>query len=340
MAGPFRGLTSQNNNVHALNSDSLLLADASPTLFGIDKEVFLAIVLQNAADKHYRFQTSDRGMPSGFLAAVKPAPASPGINQVVLPPTYPKGTLLSPDGTFTSSPGYAFWEQNNAMAAWQDTIVPPPARIGIDSASRNLGRQVFEKAGCPTCHSGPFMTDHAVVPNEEIGANPVRSLALQKTEQNFAAPVIYSFDTPVPLPARPQQFSLPTEDLDQRQIDLAWAHHGSGGGYKVPALVGLYWSAPYLHDGGVAVGRNAESDLGLPGTVERNVMPDPSNSLRALVDRALRARVVAANEADPDLRRMNVQGVGHNYWVDPQSGFTSREQQALIDYLLSYQPPS
>ncbi|MBV9085749.1 MAG: hypothetical protein JOZ62_24000 [Acidobacteriaceae bacterium] len=32
IAGPFRGLSSQNNNVHALNSDSLLLADSSRVL--------------------------------------------------------------------------------------------------------------------------------------------------------------------------------------------------------------------------------------------------------------------------------------------------------------------
>jgi hypothetical protein len=36
------------------------------------------------------------------------------------------------------------------------------------------------------------------------------------------------------------------------------AHRGSNGGYKVPSLVGLYWSEPYLHDGGVAVGKRIE----------------------------------------------------------------------------------
>lgn len=80
--------------------------------------------------------------------------------------------------------------------------------------------------------------------------------------------------------------------------------------------MGLYWSAPYLHDGGVAVGRNVDMQIGLPGTLEKNIMPDPINSLMALVDRNLRSRVVEANESSPDLRRMNVQGTGHNYWVD------------------------
>jgi hypothetical protein len=178
------------------------------------------------------------------------------------------------------------------------------------------------------------------MPSAQIGTNPVRSVALQKTESNFTAPVIYSFDTSVPLPARTQVLPVPTDMLDQQQIDLAWAHQNSGGGYKVPALVGLAWSAPYLHDGGVAVGKNAQMDLGLSGTVEQNKMPDPANSLGALVDRELRARVVAANAASAKLRRMNVQGVGHNYWVDSQAGFTDQQRRALVLYLLSYQPGS
>lgn len=338
MAGPFHGLTSQNNNVHALNSDSLLLADASPTLFGIDKEVYIAILLQNAAEKKYRYDPSTGRGPSGFLAAVKPDHQSPGFNQAVTPPTYPKGTILSPDGTFTSSPGRPFWQQNNAMAAWQNTIVPPRARIHIDSATQALGRQVFDRAHCSNCHAGPFLTNHEIVPAAEVAANPLRALALQKTEKNFAPPVIFSFDTPVPLPSHPQLLPVPLTNLDPRQIDLAWAHNGSGGGYKVPALIGLYWSAPYLHDGGVAVGPNAKTDLGLPGTVEKNIMPDAANSLRGLLDRTLRSQVVAANAASPALQRMNVQGIGHNYWVDPQAGFTQQEQQALILYLLSYKP--
>jgi hypothetical protein len=72
--------------------------------------------------------------------------------------------------------------------------------------------------------------------------------------------------------------------------------------------------------------------------VEKNIAPDPLNSLKALVDRELRSRVVAANAASPALRRMNVQGIGHNYWVDRQSGFTDREQQELLLYLLTFEP--
>lgn len=339
IAGPFHGLTAQNNNVHALNSDALLLADSSPTLFGIDKETFLAIELQNAAVKNFRYDPLTRRKPSAFFASVDPTRGSPGFNQVVLPPTYPKGTILSPDGTLTSSPGYPFWQQNNAMAAWQQTLVPPPVPFHETAAVRALGRRVFERANCSSCHAGPFLTNNRVIPNAAIGANSIRSVALQKTELNFTSPIIYGFATSVPVPPNTRPLPVPTNALDQQQLDLAWAHHGSGGGYKTPTLVGLYWSAPYLHDGGVAVGKNAGTDLGLPGTVERNIAPDPANSLRALIDRNLRAQVVAANHASASLRRMNVEGIGHNYWIDREAAYGDEEQRAVIAYLLTYEPP-
>jgi hypothetical protein len=84
--------------------------------------------------------------------------------------------------------------------------------------------------------------------------------------------------------------------------------------------------------------QNTASELGLVGTVEKNILPDPANSLKALLARDLRAQVVSANQSSPALRRMNVEGVGHNYWVDHQSGFTDDEQHALILYLLTYEP--
>jgi len=37
---------------------------------------------------------------------------------------------------------------------------------------------------------------------------------------------------------------------------------------------------------------------------------------------------------------MNVQGVGHNYWVDTESGYTDDQQRALIQFLLTYEPGS
>lgn len=337
MAGPFHGLSSQNNNVHALNSDSTLLADASPTMFDMDKELYLGVLLQNAATKRYRYNPGSGWKPSAFLASLR-RKTQTGINSVVLPPTYPKGTIISPDGTLTSSPDHLFWEQNNAMAAWQNTLEPPTVPLAVDAQTRAAGRAVFDRAGCSGCHAGPFLSNHQVVAAATVGTNPTRAGALTKTELNFAPAVLYSFDTPVPLPAHPDTLAVPTSGLDPRQVDLAWAHHGSPGGYKVPSLVGLFWSAPYLHDGGVAVGPDVTTQLGIPGTVQQNVLPDASNSLRALVDRDLRARVVRANQSSSELRRMNVEGSGHSFWVDRAAGFSDEEQRALVQFLLSYVP--
>lgn len=44
-----------------------------------------------------------------------------------------------------------------------------------------------------------------------------------------------------------------------------------------------------------------------------------------------------ANHAKPALRRMNVEGVGHKFWVDAQAGYSIEEQRAIISYLLSYE---
>jgi hypothetical protein len=146
---------------------------------------------------------------------------------------------------------------------------------------------------------------------------------------------MFSTDTPFPLPADPRIVPIPLEGEALKQVQLGWAHAGTEGGYKVPNLVGLAWSAPYLHDGGVAVGTDPAGQLGVPGTLERGLAPDPRNSLRALVDRDLRGRVVAANRASATARTARVTGEGHGYWVDAASGYSAADQEALLGYLLS-----
>ena len=61
----------------------------------------------------------------------------------------------------------------------------------------------------------------------------------------------------------------------------------------------------------------------------------PSNSLRALVDRELRARVIDANHGSAEMVRMNVEGSGHTLWVDQAAGYDPEDQSALVGYLLS-----
>jgi hypothetical protein len=127
----------------------------------------------------------------------------------------------------------------------------------------------------------------------------------------------------------------------EENILLAHAADPAGeGGYKVKGLLGLYWSAPYLHDSSIAVGKDPETELGLPGTLLQGIRPDPVNSLRALIDRSLRGRLIDLYEGDPDLKAVKVTGTGHEYWVDEEGGFSAGEQEALILYLLTLPPPS
>lgn len=334
--GPFRGLSAQTNNVHALNSDALAHVGSSRALFDMDPEVYLAILLRNAASSRYRFDPASGRRPSEFFAEVDPTPGAPGVNEAVALPTHPRASQIAPDGLLASDPGLPVWREVNAMAAWQETIRPPKAPLPDDPEAAARGREAFEEAGCVQCHAGADLTNHRIIPAPEIGTEPARAGALKKTGRDFGPPVVYPFDTPVPVPSGSKVLSVP-ETADADQVTLAFAHGDSPGGYKVPSLVGLYWTAPYLHDGGVAAGRDAQTQLGLPGTILGGVAPDPVESLRALVDRDLRGRIVAANAAG-GLDSAHITGGGHEYWVDAEAGFDRGAQDALIHYLLSYQP--
>ncbi|QEH31603.1 hypothetical protein OJF2_00680 [Aquisphaera giovannonii] len=251
-------------------------------------------------------------------------------------PTHPKSSAIAPDGLLASDPGLPVWRKVNAMAAWQDTIWPPDGWRPDDPAVPR-GREVFDEAGCVRCHAGPDLTDHRVIPAPEVGTEQARAGALKKTGLAFVPSVLFAFDAMVPVAAGAATLEVPMT-ADPEQVELAFAHGDSPGGYKTPSLAGLYWTAPYLHDGGVAAGRDA-ARVGLPGTLLDGVPPDPAESLRALVDRDLRGRVVAANEA-AGLPSVHVTGAGHEYWADAAAGFGRRDQDALIKYLLSYRPPS
>ncbi|HZU26133.1 MAG TPA: hypothetical protein VFA04_11460 [Bryobacteraceae bacterium] len=331
--GPFHGLSAQTSNVHGLNSDATLLADSSPALFGIDRDTYLGIVLQNAADKALRYDPRSGRSASDFFRSADPTPGAPGINEVVTLPTYPKATPISPDSVLASTSGRPVWQQCNAMAAFENTIVPPRPPLPPNPAMAARGRSVLQRAGCVQCHSGRFLTNNAVLPVDRVGTEPARAAALAKTAGTFTDPVLYSFDTPVPVPADASVLHVPVPDA--AQVALAWAH-GNPGGYKVPALVGLYYSAPYLHDGGVAVGPRGE--MGVEATVQSGIAPDPRESLRALVDRGVRGRVVDANSASTELAAVHVRGSGHEFWADKDAGFTYDEQEALIYFLLTYDP--
>lgn len=334
--GPFHGLSVFANNVNAQNTDSLAQQWTSHHLFGIDPEVYVGTILQRAASPKFRFRPESGRKPSEFFASWDPTPGVPGVNELIKPPSYPQMTYFAPDGLVASSPGRFAGEQINAMSAYQDALTPPPAnRPKQDPNQIKLGQDVFRRAGCIACHAGEAYTNHKIIPVEQIGTEPSRAAALKRTENGFGESLFYPPGTPVPIPEGTSPVPVRSMDLDEEQLKMGFAHGNSKGGYKVKGLIGLSWTAPYLHDGGVAVGPDPNKDLGIPGTLMKGVKPDPVNSLRALIDRDLRNRVVAANRSSSALRDVHVSGTGHFFWVDDEAGFTEKEQQALVDYLLS-----
>lgn len=325
--GPFHGLTAFNNNF-TRDSDPLTQADSSAALWSIDKEVYLATILQRAASRVFRYEPRGGLRPSAFFSSVDPTPGSPGVVEVTLPPSYPQLTPVAPAGLFIGPPQRAVWEQANALSLFQNALIPPAA----ESADRGVvsrGRAVFDRAGCAGCHAGPRRTNHRVIPATEIGTDPSHAKGLAASANLFGPPLTFEQGVPA---------LVGTDGLSPDQLALAWAHGGTAGGYKVPGLAGLAWSAPYLHDGGVAVGPPPAHALGAAGVLAQGVRPDPAESLRALLDREVRAGVVAANRSSSALRAAHVDGGGHSFWVDETAGFSPGEQAALIAYLLAGLP--
>lgn len=344
--GWFHGLTTLNSNVHATNSDATTAADSSQILLGIDKETYLGLILQNAANP--KFRLPEGAKPSDFFEQIDPTPGEPAMNEVVRMPGYPKGSPFMLDGLIANSPGQPFAQELNAMSAWQNTLAPPPSPIASDPERLQRGVAVFQKAGCVECHSGRYFTNHAVLPQDQIKTQPSRANALAAMTKAFRQPQTYPANASVPLPSDPSILNVPADITPTFSQKLAFAVNNPKGGYKVPSLIGLAVTAPYLHDGGVAAGPEAlqpgadgwfevadPNQLGMAGTLMQTIAPDPANSLRVLVDRRLRELTIAANRANPDLQQSNVDGSGHAYWVDRQAGYTADDQTALIEFLLS-----
>ncbi|MGJ3252431.1 MAG: hypothetical protein ACFE0J_15090 [Elainellaceae cyanobacterium] len=363
--GPWGGLSAINNAVHSSEVNLLAAAQESSERLGIDPEVYLGIVLQHAVDKRLRLPAGDPVKPSVWLRQVAPELTQAELEDQIPAPgagDYPSlkpslftynGLIFTPDtdnrSDIASGP---FLFANNAMAAWQSSLLPPANRtpenqwaIAKESVSR--GARVFEKANCATCHIPPFYTDNIIHPIDEIQTNPARARSGLGLNEFLVPPKLYTFNTPVPPPADAEVLDVPTEGIAETPTTLP---NGllPDGGYKTLSLRGIAFSPPYLHDGGVAVGRGAlevfedgsfevvnENRLGLSPTLSKGILPDASSSLRALVDRDLRSMVVAANKADPALVSSNLDGTGHEFYVDDEAGFGSDEQADLINFLMA-----
>jgi hypothetical protein len=342
--GWFQGLTSVATNVHPTVVDPTMGAESSEALLGLEKEMYLGLLFQRAAHPDMKLPADER--PSIHVSLVDPTPGVPGMNETVPMPEYPQGSRFALEGLFASSPRLPFARQLNAMAAWQNTLAPPPMPSS-DRAELGRGAQVFTRAGCERCHSGRYFTSNTVIPQHEVGTEPSRARALMSFPRIFADPQTYPPTASVPVSDTSQVLSVPEELTPYEIRARAFAQQEAGGGYKVPSLIGLAVSAPYLHDGGVALSADSVElregrfkvqgavGVGLTGTLQVGESVDAGASLRALIDRQLRSEVIRRNRESDDLAGAHVVGTGHDFWVDPESGFSVEEQSALIAWLLS-----
>lgn len=363
--GPFAGLSVITNAVHSSEVNLLAAAQLSEQTGSVDSEVYLGIALQNATDPSLRLPEGTPVKPSKWLRQVAPNVIQAELEDQIPAPgkdSYPNlkpslvtfnGLIFSPDTFKENDPASGpFLFAANAMAAFQNSLVPPPNRTlqnqhALKSGSVERGAKVFEKANCATCHIPPFFTDNKIHHISEVKTNPARAKSRLALNDLLVPPKLYTFNTPVPVPADAEVLDVPTKGISPSPTDLPTGLLPNGG-YKTTPLRGLYLSAPYLHDGGVAVRAGTlqvksdgsftvvdPSGLGLPGTLSINKPAGRASSLRALLDRQLRAQVVAANKASPALVSSNLDGRGHNFYVDKATGFTPAQQNDLINFLLS-----
>lgn len=362
--GPFGGLSVLNNSVHSSEVNLLAAGQQSAATIGVDPEVYLGTVLQNAADRRLRIPNGVK--PSEWLRQVAPnANRAELKDQVVLPGTgiYPQlqPSLLAFNG-LAFSPNTRdrrdiargqFFFANNAMSAWQNSLQPPANqslanRDALANGSVDRGAKVFQAANCASCHPAPFFTDNKIHPLAELKTNPARGESRLASNALLVSPQLYSFDTEVPVGSNATVLNVPVpktlfDDNQSLPRDLL-----PDGGYNTPSLLGLHVSAPYLHDGGAAISQNAlavgdngrfqvvdPNGLGLTGTLSRGIPADAAHSLRALLDRNLRTAVIQANQLNPALQVSNLDGTGHPFYVDQAAGFNHQQQQDLINFLLA-----
>jgi Di-haem oxidoreductase, putative peroxidase len=363
--GPFAGLSAFTNAVHSSEIDLPSAAQLSGETLKIDREVYLGTILQNAADPRLRLPENQTVKPSEWLRQISTDPAQAELADQIPTPgagEYPNlrpslvsynGLLFSPNTNNSKDiASGSFFAAVNAMAAWQNSLQPPANQspenqLALQNGSVRRGAVVFQNANCASCHKAPFFTDNIIHPVSEIKTNPARAKSRLGLNKLLVAPKLYPFDTPVPIPANTKMLDVPTAGITESPTTLPKGILPDGG-YKTTSLLGLNFSAPYLHDSGVAVRKDSlkvNSDgsftvvdvngLGLPGTLSQGRSADSSNSLRALFDRELRAKVIAANKANPGLIANNLDGTGHEFYVDRPAGFTTTQQTDLINFLMA-----
>jgi len=346
--GPFGGLAALSSAVHAFEINFLAAANLSQQVAELDPEVYLGLVLQNAGDPALRLP--DNVQPSEWLRENYPG-AERGV--FVELPGYPSPSLFSLNGLVFSPPGEPFMYSALALSAFQQSLSVPPNlsrsnQSNLRSGAVLRGAAVFRDANCLSCHAPPFFTNSRIIPNSVIEASPRRAQGRHIFDGILVEAILPGFDLMVPLPPDPELLILQPDPSATSNLTLPPGLDNPAGGYKVTGLLGTYLKAPFLHDGSIACtadaihvdadGRHMVLDItgiGIPGTTMAGRKLDPGNSLRVLLDRELRAILIANNAADPTLVTNGIEGTGHEFYVDPVAGFSYSQQSDLVAFLLA-----
>jgi cytochrome c peroxidase len=118
-----------------------------------------------------------------------------------------------------------------AIADYVNYAIPVPIPPRTDPKLTAQGKIVFASAGCPSCHSGSFLTDSG-------NGNPTLDLSGAEVQSEQAGGVlVHDVGTcnTGPFPDVPHV----DMDGDKRAACL----------FDTPSLRGLWDSAPYMHDG-------------------------------------------------------------------------------------------
>jgi hypothetical protein len=228
----------------------------------------------------------------------------------------------------------------NVVSLMLDWQTPPPNLSPLLAAQWPLvvrGYDVFKRAGCESCHAGPFLTDNrvkrlSISPAAEIGISPPATAGWVFRGRE-GGPAIGT-DPARAIGTRPEELFLasvidPATGAPVRAGSLVGGIVGDRHiGYKTATLRNLWATPPYLHDGSVGVAfppgvdgprdlrarlRAADTDprvihgMGaildgfergqFDGHGETWRRPDAALSLQALLLERERRKVVASNRA-------------------------------------------
>jgi hypothetical protein len=328
-----------------LNTDSVVLLKGVPNI--IPREIFDKVENRTRIREPGQFgrDGDKRGALIGLLGT-----------RVVTPPSIRDKYQVAELGSKYGVNADEFVTE--AVSMMLDWVEPPPNRSTLLVNARQAGLvttgyQVFRDEGCAKCHAGPFFTNNTIIPLKEIGTDDARALATRPL-QTFFAP---KYDPKTGLGVSTGLAGF-----------FAKLFGGERTGYKVVTLRYLWGSAPYLHDGGVAValrydahpaGDDLQSLLRRPDNdkiygvaqilATRDANPalylraNAALSLQALLLKSERDKVIAANNerifaiAASSTRlpaaSIHVQGIGHDFWINDQPG--GDRITALVAFLLA-----